>query len=88
MNNKLSEGYQDINNCKAYAHSLFESLQTLIDARDFLNWARNRSISKVDLSPGQGRLLQTPNHIGEDHHSWWPEPLHFIPNASVVDVVP
>lgn len=85
MQKNKSMGYQKVDVCEAYAHSLFDAFETLVDARKYVPWTRDRTISKVVLTEGAGRLLKTPSTIGSGHHAWWADPLNYIPWALVVE---
>lgn len=84
LNNKTSEVYQKVGACEAYSHSIFDSLDTLIEARKFVRWAEKKSISQIDLVPPNGRMLNTISAVGDGHYDWWPDPMNFTPSAIVV----
>ncbi len=85
---KKSEGYQQWSRCDAYAYSIFDSVDPLLEARRFLAWAKAKSICQINLVSAMGRLLETPSVVGPGHHDWYPQPLGLAPNAVVIEERP
>ncbi|BBH17184.1 hypothetical protein Back2_14710 [Nocardioides baekrokdamisoli] len=82
--NKTSAAYQQLDNCFAYAYSVFRDIEDLIAARELIGWARKKTIARVDLSPPLGRTLRTWSPIGPSHHDWWPSTDDLVPPTTVV----
>lgn len=85
IDKRASEAYQRTDRCDAYAHSIFTDIEVLRNARRALGWARRKTISRVTLSPGTGRLIESPSDLGDGHRDWWPDPLDYIPPCVVVE---
>jgi hypothetical protein len=85
LDTKSSEVYQKIDDCSAYAYSLFSDLADLVAARLSVPWAKKKTIAQVDLEPDMGRVLHTPCDLGDSHHDWWPSANDLVPPAVVVE---
>lgn len=85
LDTKSSEAYQQVDNCLAYAYSLFKDLADLLKARESVPWARKKTIAQVDLEPDMGRVLQTESDLGPSHHDWWPSRNDLVPPATVIE---
>lgn len=72
VNKKKGDCAGRVDKCSCYAHSVFTSIDVLRRAREFSPWVRKKSIARVELSPSDGVVLETPSEIGEGHHDWWP----------------
>jgi len=88
VNNRMSEAFEQWNDCDGYAHSVFASLEPLVSARKVLHWAKKRSICKLELVPGMGRVHESPSDVGPEHYDWYPDPLDRVPTAVVVEARP
>ena len=88
LHTRTSELYESKDACEAFAFSLFDNLQVLLDARDHTPWARRKSIARVDLAPGMGGLVPSESDVGQGHYDWWPEPPDFVPVAETVEARP
>lgn len=71
--------------CGAHAYSLFQDLEVLRAARDLNPWAASKAIAEVELTPGMGRILETPSEVAEGHWDWWPTPIDLVPAAVVIE---
>lgn len=79
-----SPGHKQTENCQAHALSLLRDEKDIVKARKLVPSFRRRSVAKVVLRPGMGRLKRTPGTMGKSHYSWWPEPVGVVPEATVV----
>lgn len=83
INTKKSAG-TDPNVCSSFSLSIYSNAETLIAAARLVPWAKGKPICELKIPEGCGRLLETPGDLCEGHHDWWPEPLDFIPEATVM----
>jgi hypothetical protein len=85
LNTRKSEAYQQYDMCQAYSYSMFADLRVLLEARESVPFVRKKSISRVELQPAMGRILETESWIGPSHHDWWPSEGNLVPPAEVVE---
>jgi hypothetical protein len=82
---KKSEAFHQYDMCMAYSFSMFADLDVLLKARDSVPFVRRKSIARVELTSGMGRILETESPIGPTHHDWWPSEENLVPHAEVVE---
>lgn len=82
---KKSAAYQQFDQCDAYSYSMFAEIEALLKARASVPWVRKKSIARVTLLPGMGRILETESPVGPTHHDFWPNEDGLVPPAQVVE---
>lgn len=63
---------------ECYSHSIYSDLEDMTMIQQTVPWARKKSIASVEVM--NGYVKATPRN-GNSHHSWWPEPLSYLPTA-------
>ncbi|WP_425953346.1 hypothetical protein [Xylanimonas sp. McL0601] len=84
LHTRKSAAFGRTDYCGGYAVSVCADMQDLINAREILGFARKKSISRLHLSTGMGRIMQTPGEVGPSHHDWWPSEDDFVPPHEVL----
>lgn len=85
VNRKPSARAANPSECSNHGHSMFRSIESLQRARALSFWARAKSIAKVALDGHHGLVLDSPSALGDSHCDWWPEPSHWVPDATIVE---
>jgi hypothetical protein len=73
-----------VEDCACHAHSLLADPQDVDKARSLIPAFKKKRIARVTITSDMGVVKHTPRPVADSHHSWWPDPVDLVPDATVI----